>query len=501
MVVRSDRAHHHAEFDFIVASGVFSPHSNPARFLQYVCSKYFEGHETVSEYDIAVEAFGRRADFDPHRDAIVRVEAHRVRKRLAEFYQKEGAGRKCRLVIPPKGYLPVFTTNGAEASTASASPAGAFARRITPLFLPSAIVLLVVTLLGALGVAILARSKYRKPPPAAVAAAAKTNTAVPMAEVRIMAGSSGADYTDRLGRIWSADRFFDGGDIWRARYRKILRTADTLLFLSARQGPDFGYNIPLQPGLYELRLYFAEALFGEDNQDGGGESSRIISILANGVPLITNLDPLSDAGGSNTADVRVFKGISPAPDGQLHLRFKPRFPAKAVAFVNAIEVIRTNSRAMLPIRWVASAAGEMDSSNRVWQPDQFCYGGRLRVDEETVTGTADTELYRSERYGHFSYAVPVAEGSYTLTLHFAEHWFGIENRGPPNLRSFDVFCNGVALLRDFHIAAEAGGSLKALKKTFRGLRPNAQGKLLLTFVPVYDYATVAALEVVDESAH
>jgi hypothetical protein len=242
-------------------------------------------------------------------------------------------------------------------------------------------------------------------------------------------------------------------------------------------------------------------LFGEDNQDGGGESSRIFTILANGVPLITNLDPLSDAGGSNTADVRVFKGVSPAQDGELHLRFKPRFPSKAVPFVNAIEVIRTNSRSMLPIRWVASAAAEIDSSNRVWQPDQFCYGGRLRVDEETVTGTADTELYRSERYGHFSYAIPVAEGSYTLTLHFAEHWFGIENRGPANLRSFDVFCNGVALLRDFHIASEAGGSLKALKKSFRGLKPNAQGKLLLDFVPIYDYATVAALEVVDEREH
>jgi hypothetical protein len=157
------------------------------------------------------------------------------------------------------------------------------------------------------------------------------------------------------------------------------------------------------------------------------------------LPRINNLDPLSDAGGSNTADVRVFKGISPAADGQLHLRFKPRFPIKAVAFVNGIELIRTDSRTMLPIRWVAATTAEMDSSNRVWQPDQWCYGGRHRVDEDTVTGTTDAELYRSERYGHFSYAVPVAEGSYTLTLHFAEHWFGLKDRGPANLRSFDAF--------------------------------------------------------------
>ena len=205
-------------------------------------------------------------------------------------------------------------------------------------------------------------------------------------------------------------------------------------------------------------------------------------------------------GGSNTATVRVFKGLSPAPDGKLHIRFKPRFTTKAVPFVNAIEVIPAENRAMLPIRWVASDTARMDSANRLWQPDQFSYGGRLRIDQAPVTGTADTEVYRSERYGHFSYAIPVAEGSYTLTLYFAEHWFGIENGDARDARLFDVYCNGVVLLRDFNIASEAGGSLKALKKTFRGLKPNAQGKLLLTFVPIHDYALVNALEVVDESA-
>ncbi len=503
MAVRTNRGKHRAEYESIIASGIFPPLSNAARFLEFVCRKHFEGQETVSEHEIAVEALGRRSDFDPKQDAIVRVEAHRVRKRLGEYYEKEGAGRECRLVIPPGGYLPVFTENGSGQNAASALRSTGSGLHVAPRLTGKRVVLLAVVVLSivAIGAILIVRGKDQKLHAPAAPGAAEAMAAAPVTELRIMAGSQAPDYTDRLGRVWSADRFFDGGDTWSGRYRRIFRTTDTPLYLQTRQGTDFGYNIPLEPGLYELRLYFAEIFYGEDNQDGGGESSRIFTILANGVPLITDFDPLSDAGGSNTATVRVFKGISPGPDRKLHLRFKPRFTTKAVPFVNAIEIVRTSSRAMLPIHWVASETARMDSANRLWQPDQFSYGGRLRIYQETVTGTEDTELYRSERYGHFSYAIPVAEGSYTLTLYFAEHWFDIENRnGRNDDRVFDVFCNGVALLRNFSIKAEAGGSLKALRKTFRGLKPNAQGKLLLTFVPIRDYASINALEVMDESA-
>jgi hypothetical protein len=38
-----------------------------------------------------------------------------------------------------------------------------------------------------------------------------------------------------------------------------------------------------------------------------------------------------------------------------------------------------------------------------------------------------------------------------------------------------------------------------LDKTFKGLEPNAQGKLIFTFTPIRDYAIVNAIEVVDEA--
>ena len=66
-------------------------------------------------------------------------------------------------------------------------------------------------------------------------------------------------------------------------------------------------------------------------------------------------------------------------------------------------------------------------------------------------------------------------------------------------RVFDVFCNGVALLRNFDTFRAAGGPQRAVEKTFHGITPNAQGKIVLSFVPVENYASVNAVEVVEET--
>jgi hypothetical protein len=87
--------------------------------LAYVCSKYFDGaSEEVKEYNIAVEALGRSADFDQKKDSIVRVEAHKLRKRLREYYESEGADHTVRIEIPPGRYAPKFIFQHAPAQDA-----------------------------------------------------------------------------------------------------------------------------------------------------------------------------------------------------------------------------------------------------------------------------------------------------------------------------------------------------------------------------------------------
>jgi hypothetical protein len=511
-----DRIAELAEFEAVLSSPLFAGHTNSSRFLKYACDRFFAGATHVTEIEVAVEALGRRADFDPQQDSIVRVEAHRVRKRLHDYYEGDGASHSIRLVLPQGSYLPHFVSASESKAVAENGDGRLIPKIVTPPPLPLpqpgplgkyAIALSALLLVGLIAagyfLSLHTRAKLQAPA-APVQTTSIPNTGLSMPDVLIMAGSSAKSYTDQLGHIWTADRYFDGGGEWSIRYRRIFRASDPQLFLSARQGQEFGYDIPLKPGNYELRLYFAETFYGEDNSEGGGESSRMFDVTANGTPLLTNFDPLSDAGGSNTADVRVFSGISPASDGKLHLRFHNRFDLKGVAFVNAIELTPTEGKIVLPVRWVTGNSAMEDQEGRLWVPDQFVEGGRRRAHRDSVSGTTEPELYQSERYGNFTYAIPVAtDKTYTLTLFFAEEWFGAPENGNTSgnwagQRVFDVYCNGTFLLKDFDIYKEAGGSLKGISRTFHGLKPNHQSKLFLSFVPYRDYAALTALEVVPE---
>ena len=64
--------------------------------------------ERITEYTIALDVLGKAEDSKEGKDSIVRVEVHRLRKRLAEFYEGEGAAHRVRIVIPAGSYVPQF---------------------------------------------------------------------------------------------------------------------------------------------------------------------------------------------------------------------------------------------------------------------------------------------------------------------------------------------------------------------------------------------------------
>src|SRR5580698_7226427 len=109
MRIQADHDLERSEAAVVLASGIFGRAPNLVQILTYICAKYFEGsQEEIKEYNIAVEALGRSADFDQKRDSIVRVEAHRLRKRLNEYYEGEGASHRIRIVLPSGQYVPQF---------------------------------------------------------------------------------------------------------------------------------------------------------------------------------------------------------------------------------------------------------------------------------------------------------------------------------------------------------------------------------------------------------
>jgi hypothetical protein len=85
-------------------------------------------------------------------------------------------------------------------------------------------------------------------------------------------------------------------------------------------------------------------------------------------------------------------------------------------------------------------------------------------------------------------------------LKFCESWFG-PNRpggGGPDSRVFEVYLNGRTLLSKFDLYKEARGSLTAFDRTFHNVEASAQGKLVLQFVPIRNYALINGIEILDE---
>lgn len=511
----TNQAQAKAELEAVMASGIFAKAPSLARLLEYVCARQFEGraHE-IKEYNIAVEALGRPASFDPRKDSIVRVEAFRLRKRLKTYYENDGAHHAVRIEIPPGQYVPQFAARAsAEDSTAAPEHAtepivGASAPRVSEAQIVSQspgpahwtrhatlLTLPVILVAAASAGALLLKRETAKPVefsrPTAAPIVSETD------EVRIAAGSA-ARYVDRLGNIWFPDRFFNGGVQFASPNHSIGSTPDPELFRSRREG-NFSYDIPLKPGVYELHLYFAETLFGENNMAGGGETSRVFRIWINDRAVLPYFDVISDAGGSNTADERVFKDISPAADGKLHLQFMGL--TNSVPILSAIEIVPGIPGRMRPVRVVTQSHNYTDEYGHVWGADRYFVHGSTVARIDPVSNTSDPVLYQGERFGNFGYTIPAAEGRYRVTLKFAETWFGPGQAagGGPGSRIFDVYCNGAALIRNFDIYQAAGGARRAVEKSFHGIAPNAQGKIALTFVPLVNYACVNAIEVTAES--
>ena len=507
------------ELAAVLASPTFARAQRLVKLLDYVCEKHFEGQDAqVCEYSIATEVLGRPSDFDPAEDAIARVEVHRLRKKLREYYAAEGSRQALKIIIPPGMYTPIFQKDGNsqaplpvnggstlvpvaepiieppdDPELPPAAPASPSPGKRWPWLWATVVFLVVAVAVGAVEAFRLAASRETETPPRPgppLVALAPDNA------IRIIAGYD-RTYIDRHGHTWLPDRYFEGGGQPRAPFRQFFaRTSDPLLYQNGRIGLT-GYNIPLKAGTYELKLHFVEPVYGPGLETGGGENSRAFDIMLNGKLVIDGFDIVADAGGPLVADIRVFKDVQPGPDGILRVGFHAK---REQPIVSAIEIEPAPPHRINPIRIVTQPNSVTDSQGQVWEADNYYSGGQISNHWKVVTGTPDADLFANERYGHFSYAIPVAPGTYTATMYFAETYWGKENEGGggPGQRVFDVYCNGSALIRSLDILKEAGPN-HALIKKFRGLRPTAQGKLNLEFVPVINYASVFAIEVVDES--
>lgn len=514
------------------------------KLLCYLVEKHLAGEDDhLTEYNIATEVFGRKkTTFIASEDAVARVETHRLRKRLKAYYEGEGKDHPLQISIPLGTYVPVFlnhrldppssieagedtassapneavpqieellrplpATNATEPEAQSSSPIALHPSRTSqPMWTFAGIAALVLLLIfgayrvlvsrhsATAGVSVPTGGPSKSGQGSNGSSLTHATAAIPL---RIIAGYSGPPQRDSAGDIWQADQYAHDGWSIRLQNTFIARTSDPLLFRYGRSG-GFHYDIPLAPGIYELHLYFVEPSSSAQSEEA--QNQAVFNVTINGKITLDQFDIVSDAMGRNVGDERVLRDISPAADGLLHLNLSTVIGTPSLS---AIQILQGTPHKQLPIRIVTQTNALTDRSGQLWHPDSYFLGGRQLPHTILTASASDSDPFTTERFGHFSYAIPVdSRDEYTVVLHFEEFFFGNESGTPGGVgqRVFRVLCNGNTLLDDFDIFKEVGG-VHPLTKTFRHLKPTAQGKLNLTFEPIKNYATVSAIEVFDES--
>jgi hypothetical protein len=510
----------------VLSSATFQKSSKLRAFLLYICRCALDNQPaSATEQQIGIHVFQRSPGYNPGEDNIVRSQARLLRIKLEHHFAHEGKDEPVVITVPKGRYLPAFEPRFNQSAIRQPEPAVETLKGHRKKALPLLLWALVVVLVAIVWLADIALGPERSTATSFASSLAPNDARVvtsrsfgsdsvtgpSTSDIRITAGSAASPYVDVTGQRWESDQFYKGGISESGPKDIFPPVADPDLFKTVREGVSgepsalpklagFRYDIPVKPGVYELRLFFADPARHEKvepRQDT--QNLRHFQINLNGEPLLSSFDAIADAG-SAPVDIRAFKDVSPAPDGKVHLEF---LPAAEQPFVNAIELTPGIPGKIKPIRLSAHQSGFVDDNGIRWEGDRYFSYGQTLAYLNSKTAPKVPALYTAERYGNFSYAIPVPPGSYTVRLHFLESFFGpsVPNgfcRGT-GCRVFDVSCNGVSLLHDFDIFKVAGGAFRPVVRSFHDLRPNGQGKLLISFSPKVNYAEVRAIEVLDEA--
>jgi hypothetical protein len=113
-----------------------------------------------------------------------------------------------------------------------------------------------------------------------------------------------------------------------------------------------------------------------------------------------------------------------------------------------------------------------------------------------VAGTPDDYLYQTGRRGNlFRYQFPTGNGTFRVTLHFSESYWGHLAAGGAGSRRFHVDAENARRLTDYDIFVKAGAAMHAVRETFEVAVADSTLNLLFAKGSA-DVPLVSAIEVV-----
>jgi hypothetical protein len=176
----SEREQYFRQVEKLAGSQILHGSESLCKLLRYLAHHALEHPGTpLKEYQIATEEFGRPQDFDPAVDSMVRVQAGRLRSKLAEYYASEGSEDAVRIELPKGTYTLVFhkrdgthKTNGQHHPISTPDRNASADPNVPRGWMASVIVLALL-----LGVSLLALVVSRRGAPSALAGDAATKSA------------------------------------------------------------------------------------------------------------------------------------------------------------------------------------------------------------------------------------------------------------------------------------------------------------------------------------
>jgi len=146
------------------------------------------------------------------------------------------------------------------------------------------------------------------------------------------------------------------------------------------------------------------------------------------------------------------------------------------------------------LRINSGGAAYTSSGGNVFVGDQNFFGGATNSTTASITGTSDQTLYKNERWGSFSYAIPVTPGTYDIRLHFVEMYYSAPCAGK---RIFSVDIGDTPAspdLPNLDICAQVGPNA-ALVKTLVGVNLTDGFLNIQSIYGTMDDPEIAAIEV------
>jgi len=224
--------------------------------------------------------------------------------------------------------------------------------------------------------------------------------------------------------------------------------------------------------------FFADA-------DGDGYGNPNDSLIDAGLPVgyVRNkLDCDDTRAAVNPTATEIPDGLDNNCDGQIDEGFSTSLPS---VFINTGGT-----------QYIA-ASGDTFRADAYYSTPSYTFKNTGLAD---IANTTDDYLYKYERNGTtLNYAIPVANGEYTVRLHFAEIYFGTPGKsGGAGSRVFDVSLEGNLVLDNYDIFADAGGAAKAVIKEFSNISVT-DGFVNINMTAIANRAKISAISIIPKT--